>query len=103
VELGQEELSRALNRQPITRRAKNVILFVGDGMGVSTVTAARIFQGQRQNKTGEEGLLFFERFPNIAHAKVRRNIIIQIQSQIKVIIIRVNVCNLAQLRIGAVW
>ena len=25
---------------------KNVILFLGDGMGVSTVTAARIFEGQ---------------------------------------------------------
>ena len=27
-------------------RAKNVILFVGDGMGIATVTAARIFDGQ---------------------------------------------------------
>ena len=26
--------------------ARNVILFIGDGMGVSTVTAARIFDGQ---------------------------------------------------------
>jgi len=26
-----------------TGRAKNVILFLGDGMGVSTITAARIF------------------------------------------------------------
>ena len=28
-------------------KAKNVILFVGDGMGVSTLTAARILQGQQ--------------------------------------------------------
>ena len=27
-------------------RARNVILFVGDGMGVATVTAARILEGQ---------------------------------------------------------
>ena len=30
-----------------TKEAKlNVILFLGDGMGISTVTAARIFQGR---------------------------------------------------------
>ncbi|MBQ0731443.1 MAG: alkaline phosphatase, partial [Oleispira antarctica] len=43
--------------------AKNVILFVGDGMGVSTVSAARILQGQLAGNNGEENLLSFERFP----------------------------------------
>ncbi|XP_077541226.1 alkaline phosphatase, tissue-nonspecific isozyme-like [Haemaphysalis longicornis] len=44
--------------------AKNVILFVGDGMGVSTVTAARIYGAQRKNGAkGEESRLAFERFP----------------------------------------
>ncbi|MCG2633401.1 MAG: alkaline phosphatase [Gammaproteobacteria bacterium] len=52
------------------KRAKNVILFVGDGMGVSTVTAARIYEGQTLGKTGEEHELFFETFPNIALSKV---------------------------------
>ena len=47
-------------------RAKNVILFVGDGMGVSTVTAARILEGQLRGETGEENELFFETFPNLA-------------------------------------
>lgn len=32
---------------PNTNRAKNVILFVGDGMGVSTVTATCIYEGQK--------------------------------------------------------
>ena len=50
-------------------RAKNVILFVGDGMGVSTVTAARILDGQLRGETGEENELFFETFPNLALAK----------------------------------
>ena len=27
-------------------RAKNVILFIGDGMGIATITAARIYSGQ---------------------------------------------------------
>jgi alkaline phosphatase len=45
------------------RGARNVILFLGDGMGVSTVTAARILAGQRAGNPGEENLLSFERFP----------------------------------------
>jgi len=38
-------------------KAKNVILFVGDGMGVSTLTASRIMAGQMSGKSGEEGFL----------------------------------------------
>lgn len=49
--------------------ATNVILFVGDGMGISTVTAARILEGQRRGESGEENLLSFERFPYVALAK----------------------------------
>ncbi len=52
-----------------TRRAKNVILFVGDGMGVSTVTAARILEGQMRGKTGEENRLSFDAFPYTALSK----------------------------------
>jgi len=57
-------------------RAKNVILFVGDGMGVSTITAARIFEGQKNGmygtlgsgsySAGEQNLLSFEQFPYAA-------------------------------------
>ncbi|MCM2680097.1 alkaline phosphatase [Echinimonas agarilytica] len=43
--------------------AKNVILFVGDGMGISTITAARILAGQQQGQTGEEYQLSFEQLP----------------------------------------
>ncbi|XP_045592054.1 alkaline phosphatase isoform X1 [Procambarus clarkii] len=49
--------------------AKNVILFVGDGMGVSTVTAGRILKGQREGQSGEEYRLSFEKFPYVALAK----------------------------------
>ena len=49
--------------------ARNVILFVGDGMGVSTVTAGRIFVGQEQGKLGEEHVLSFEDFDNVALIK----------------------------------
>lgn len=50
-------------------RARNVILFVGDGMGVSTVTAARILDGQLRRESGEENLLSFERLPYVALSK----------------------------------
>jgi len=44
-------------------KAKNVILFVGDGMGISTVTAARILAGQLQGEMGEDHQLSFETMP----------------------------------------
>ena len=50
--------------------AKNVILFIGDGMGISTLTAARILKGQLSGKHGEEEELHFEKFPNMALIKV---------------------------------
>lgn len=52
-------------------KAKNVILFVGDGMGISTLTAARIYQGQQinGNQGGEENFLSFEQFNHTALVK----------------------------------
>lgn len=50
-------------------QTKNVILFVGDGMGITTLTAARIFEGQAMGKHGEEHILSFEAFPHTALVK----------------------------------
>ena len=66
---GRAALDERLALQPNTNRAKNVILFIGDGMGVSTITAARIFDGQSRGETGEENSLSFERFPYAALVK----------------------------------
>lgn len=52
-----------------TPRAKNVILFIGDGMGISTVTAARIYAGQKLGQTGEDYVLPFEKFDQVALVK----------------------------------
>lgn len=57
------EKKRALMHDRSRGKAKNVILFIGDGMGVSTVTAARIFAGQLQGQSGEEFNLAFDEFP----------------------------------------
>lgn len=51
---------------PAGQRARNVILFVGDGMGVATVTAARIYAGQRQGLDGESYNLAMDTFPRVA-------------------------------------
>lgn len=55
--------------RPTRGKAKNVILFVGDGMGLSTVAAARILEGQLKGRTGEENALSFERFPYLSLSK----------------------------------
>src|SRR4051812_10796003 len=48
-------------------QAKNIIFFLGDGMGPTTITAARIY------KYREEGLLNFERLDRTARIKTYSN------------------------------
>lgn len=66
---GRQFVEDGRAQRPVMRPARNVILFVGDGMGVSTVTAARILEGQLRGKPGEENFLSFERFPHVALSK----------------------------------
>ncbi|KAM4016694.1 LOW QUALITY PROTEIN: alkaline phosphatase, tissue-nonspecific isozyme [Anomaloglossus baeobatrachus] len=66
----QETLRKALELQRLNIRiANNVIMFLGDGMGVPTVTATRILKGQLAGKPGEESVLEMDRFPYVALAK----------------------------------
>jgi alkaline phosphatase len=62
-ENGQLALHAAQKRRPNLRRAKNVIVFLGDGMSIATINAARIYEGQQRGDMGEENLLSFERLP----------------------------------------
>lgn len=66
---GEAAIAKRLARTPNVRQAKNVILFVGDGMGISTLTAARILEGQLKGEPGEENYLSFEKFPYTALVK----------------------------------
>ncbi|XP_072756931.1 alkaline phosphatase 4 isoform X2 [Anoplolepis gracilipes] len=66
---GQETLHKILAHRNNENRAKNVIIFIGDGMGLSTITAGRIYVGQRNGQAGEEYQLEFEKFPNSGLAK----------------------------------
>lgn len=68
-ERGALALSAAIDHRPIEKRAKGIVLFVGDGMGVATITAARIYDGQVRGQDGESNNLAFDRFPNTALIK----------------------------------
>uniref|UniRef100_A0A8C5Y5I7 Alkaline phosphatase n=1 Tax=Microcebus murinus TaxID=30608 RepID=A0A8C5Y5I7_MICMU len=64
-----EALDAAKKLQPIQTMAKNLILFLGDGMGVPTVTAARILKGQLNGNLGPETPLAMDQFPHLALSK----------------------------------
>lgn len=61
--------ARAAANGAMQGKAKNVILFLGDGMSLTTVAAARILDGQRKGQSGEENQLSWERFPHTAFSK----------------------------------
>ena len=61
--------AQAAGRGAMAGKAKNVILFVGDGMSLTTVAAARILEGQRDGAAGEENRLGWENFPATALSK----------------------------------
>lgn len=69
IDQGRAALQAALQLSPVNAKARNVILFIGDGMGVSTVTAARILEGQQKGGLGEDNVLSFERLPYLALSK----------------------------------
>lgn len=66
---GRQALNQALKYQLNTQRAKSSIIFIGDGMSLSTITAARILYGQLLNRSGEEEQLSFDKLNNVALIK----------------------------------
>ncbi len=60
------QLQQKLALRPNTNRAKNVILFVGDGMSIPTITATRIYAGQKKGIDGVSNKLTMENFPYAA-------------------------------------
>jgi alkaline phosphatase len=61
--------ARAASNGAMAGKARNVILFLGDGMSLTTVAAARILEGQRKGGSGEENALSWEGFPATALSK----------------------------------
>ncbi len=66
---GVSELQERLARQPVTGRARNVILMIADGASIGTTYATRLYAGQQAGGYGDDHVLPFERFPNLALAK----------------------------------
>jgi len=66
---GQAEVLARLNRPVREGRARNVIVFIADGMNPATITATRILDGQNRGETGEENYLPFERWGHTAMIK----------------------------------
>ncbi|MEI6896587.1 MAG: alkaline phosphatase [Psychromonas sp.] len=66
---GQATLQEKINAKRINNFAKNVILFVADGNGVTSNTAIRLYKGQKEGGSGEDHILTYEGFPNLALAK----------------------------------
>ena len=67
--MAEAELADRLNRPRREGRARNVILFIADGMDIGTITAARILDGQNRGMSGEENYLSFERWGHSALIK----------------------------------
>lgn len=67
--IAEAELQARLNRPIREGRARNVIIFIADGFGVPTITAARILDGQNGGEPGEENYLSFEQWGHSALVK----------------------------------
>ncbi|AOR71543.1 alkaline phosphatase [Burkholderia stabilis] len=59
--------STSPTQPPVQTAARNVIFFLGDGMGITTLTAARIFA------VGEDGALTIDTLPESAFVKTYSN------------------------------
>ena len=85
MKMGKLEIEKALHRYAKLRQQsvetamentkfpKNLIIFIGDGMSISTVTAARILKNQKMQNISdvdEEQELTWENFPEMALMKV---------------------------------
>ena len=69
----QAGAARVAQAASLPGSARNVILFVGDGMSVTTVTAARIYAGQSQGVDGESYNLALDTFPHLALSRTYGN------------------------------
>ena len=62
-------VQRQIARQRIEGPARNLIIFIGDGMGVGTITAGRIFEGEQKGRDGESLVAALDSLPYSALVK----------------------------------
>lgn len=63
LKMAQKHVDSKIHQKQNTNIAKNIIIFIGDGMSTATISAARV------NIGGEEKSLYFESFPHSGLAK----------------------------------
>lgn len=66
---GQQQADQRQQQTDNHHRAKNLVLVIGDGMGITTLTAGRIFSGQQLGLSGEDFAMSFETLPYSALVK----------------------------------
>ena len=70
-----------------TKIAKNIAIFIGDGMSIPTLAASRIFKAQHNNSTNPESeLLTFETLSHFGHSKVRLRKFVSFKMVLKTLI-----------------
>lgn len=65
----QKDLLEKLSQTMNLNKANKMIFFLGDGMSIPTITAARIYKGQMEGLDGERDSLSFEKFPVLGLSK----------------------------------
>ena len=63
---GEAEVAARIASPERPDRARNIIIFIGDGMGVSTLTAARILAGENAGVDGESFVTAMDRLDHTA-------------------------------------
>ena len=66
---GHQQADRRQQQAANTGMARNVVLVIGDGMGITSLTSGRIYSGQQLGLDGEEYHLSFESLPYSALVK----------------------------------
>lgn len=64
IEQAQKLLHEKVKAKFNTNKAKNIIMFLGDGMSLETLAVTRVYAGSEQH------MLSFEKFPHIGLSKV---------------------------------
>ena len=67
---GKDAINKAKAKKRIETKAKNVILFIGDGMGIPTMTAGRILINGEEHITNMDSLDFSGQVKTIYMSKV---------------------------------
>ncbi len=65
----EQTIEKKLLQKNITKKAKNVIVFISDGNSIGSNYATRLYMGQKKGGYGDEYVLPQEKMPNLALSK----------------------------------